>query len=85
MKEYTIIKGKKPVGVISLNGKTALDLLQALNAETALIQDYGTFGVIHVYGSHTKGLEKDSGVLPDMRNDELFVNQYGYVAFFKSL
>lgn len=86
MKEYTIIRGKKPVGVISLEGKTVLGLLQALKAERAIIKDFGAFGTIQVYGVYTNSanLEKDS-VLPDMCNDELFINQYSYMAFFKSL
>lgn len=85
MEEYTVIKGKKPVGVISLEGQTVLSLLQALNAERATIKDFGTFGIIQIYGVYTnsESLEKDS-VLPDMCNDELFINEYGYVAFLKA-
>lgn len=82
MKEYTVIKGKKPVGVISLEGQTVLSLLQALKAERAIIKDFGAFGTIQVYGVYTNSinLEKDSA-LPDMCNDELFINEYGYAAF----
>lgn len=71
--------------MISLEGKTVLGLLQALKAERATIKDFGTFGTICIYGVYTNSasLEKDS-VLPDMCNDELFINQYG-LAFFKSL
>lgn len=86
MKEYTVIRGKKAIGAISLKGETALDLLQALKAERAIIKDFGTFGIICIYGVYTNSasLEKDSGFLPEMCNDELFINQYG-LAFFKSL
>lgn len=82
MKEYTVINGKKPVGIISIEGKTVLGLLQALKAERAIIRDFGAFGTIQVYGVYTNSinLEKDS-VLPDMCFDTLFINEYGYTVF----